>query len=196
MDIWILRTNMPCPPLGLFVSHCLLDRFFDVFKFSLFVRRRFHTRHSWSDQNWKTGFGSAQKLGKKFSLCSSLATMMSVPLRKSKNSMACDTCRRKRTKCSGTYPCDMCVGFGQECSKCSTLPPSPFPSPWLLTLFYKHFPSLLCSKKEKRTQKEGVRNSFKQLPAGQSSDSTKRWLFRFSNDISHICSHNASYIAI
>ncbi|KAI9104570.1 nuclear protein, partial [Phlyctochytrium arcticum] len=35
--------------------------------------------------------------------------------KRTRASKACDTCRRKRTKCSGEYPCSGCKAFGFSC---------------------------------------------------------------------------------
>ncbi|KAI9096936.1 fungal-specific transcription factor domain-containing protein [Phlyctochytrium arcticum] len=39
-----------------------------------------------------------------------------VPLRRTRSTRACDTCRRKRTKCSGGRPCEGCIAFGLPCA--------------------------------------------------------------------------------
>ncbi|TPX71219.1 hypothetical protein SpCBS45565_g01252 [Spizellomyces sp. 'palustris'] len=39
-----------------------------------------------------------------------------VPLKRTRSTRACDTCRRKRTKCSGGQPCEGCIAFGLVCA--------------------------------------------------------------------------------
>ncbi|KAI8920859.1 fungal-specific transcription factor domain-containing protein [Powellomyces hirtus] len=42
-------------------------------------------------------------------------TYHNVPLKRSRSTRACDTCRRKRTKCTGGQPCEGCMAFGLPC---------------------------------------------------------------------------------
>ncbi|KAI8593019.1 fungal-specific transcription factor domain-containing protein [Geranomyces variabilis] len=42
-------------------------------------------------------------------------TYHNVPLKRSRSTRACDTCRRKRTKCTGGQPCEGCMSFGLPC---------------------------------------------------------------------------------
>ncbi|KAJ3024197.1 hypothetical protein HKX48_004470 [Thoreauomyces humboldtii] len=44
-----------------------------------------------------------------------------VPLKRSRASRACDTCRKKRTKCSGELPCAGCHAFGFHCHYTDTV---------------------------------------------------------------------------
>ncbi|KAJ3020735.1 hypothetical protein HKX48_000265 [Thoreauomyces humboldtii] len=39
-----------------------------------------------------------------------------VPLKRSRSTRACDTCRRKRTKCTGGQPCEGCFAFSLACT--------------------------------------------------------------------------------
>ncbi|KAI9014911.1 fungal-specific transcription factor domain-containing protein [Gaertneriomyces semiglobifer] len=38
------------------------------------------------------------------------------PFKRTRSTRACDTCRRKRTKCTGNQPCEGCISFGLACT--------------------------------------------------------------------------------
>lgn len=44
------------------------------------------------------------------------AAYHNVPLKRTRSTRACDTCRRKRTKCTGGQPCEGCIAFGLSCA--------------------------------------------------------------------------------
>ncbi|KAI9362018.1 fungal-specific transcription factor domain-containing protein [Zopfochytrium polystomum] len=44
------------------------------------------------------------------------ADSMSAPFKRTRSTRACDTCRKKRTRCSGRTPCEGCLAFGLVCT--------------------------------------------------------------------------------